>query len=73
MQIKLKAYYGKSKPPTSKYVGVSWDKERNGWLACISIGGKRKILGCFGTELEAARCWNSEAKLLGRPINLLPE
>jgi hypothetical protein len=72
MQTMVKVYYGKVKQPSSKYVGVSWDKSRDSWLSSISIGGKRKILGCFGTELEAARRWNIEAKLLGRSINLLP-
>ena len=38
---------------TSKYVGVSWSKERNKWVAKYNIGSKQVSLGRFNSELEA--------------------
>lgn len=38
---------------SSKYVGVSWDKNRNKWSAKICINGLNKTLGRFKTEIEA--------------------
>lgn len=39
---------------SSKYIGVSWDKQRNKWTSKIWINGKTKNLGRFNSELEAA-------------------
>ena len=39
---------------TSKYTGVSWDKERNKWKSNIRINNKTKFLGRFNTEIEAS-------------------
>lgn len=39
---------------TSKYVGVSFDKSKNKWIAQIRIEGKSKKLGAFSTEEAAA-------------------
>ena len=39
----------------SKYIGVTWDKKRNKWIAQIHINGKQKYLGSFTNELEASR------------------
>jgi hypothetical protein len=72
MRVSIRTSHGERKKPTSKYVGVSWAKSRNAWVAIISDGGKRKNLGYFDNEESAARCWNREAHRLGRPINLLP-
>ena len=38
---------------TSQYVGISWDKILNKWLAHIRINGKVKHLGVRNTEIEA--------------------
>lgn len=46
------------KNSTSKYKGVSWDKESGKWRAACN----RKYLGKFHDEKEAARAYNKEAK-----------
>lgn len=38
---------------TSGYKGVSWDKERNKWRACIRAGGEKIFLGKFTDKLDA--------------------
>ena len=38
----------------SKFVGVTWDKEKKKWKAYIRIDGKLKNLGYFHDEKEAA-------------------
>ena len=57
-------------PPnrTSKYVGVHMDKT-NKWIAQIRIGGDTKHLGSYHDETEAARVFDVQAALLGRPVN----
>lgn len=44
---------------TSKYVGVSWYKATNKWLAQIRINGKQKNLGYFTDELEASKAYQT--------------
>jgi len=39
---------------TSKYLGVSWCKNRKKWLSTVTVNGKGKKLGSFDTALEAA-------------------
>lgn len=39
---------------TSPYRGVSYNRARSSWVAYSSIGGRRKALGYFSTEREAA-------------------
>ena len=62
---------GDEPPPhrPSKYVGVSWDKQRKKWQAKITINGKRKTLGYDHDEKEAARIYDEQAALLGKPVN----
>ena len=43
----------KRKNCSSKYKGVSWDKQNNKWGAQIRINGKTKHLGSFTNEDEA--------------------
>lgn len=42
-----------SRITTSKYKGVSFQKERNMWISYVDINKKRTILGRFKTEEEA--------------------
>ena len=53
----------------SKYVGVSWEERRKKWQAKIRIDGKNKSLGLYHDEKEAARIYDEQAALLGRPVN----
>jgi hypothetical protein len=40
---------------TSGYTGISWDKEKNKWMAYINISGKTKFLGYFSDINEAVK------------------
>ena len=40
---------------TSKFIGVTWDKERKKWSASLQINSVRKHLGRFTDEIEAAK------------------
>jgi hypothetical protein len=44
---------------SSQYLGVSWCKRDNKWLAKISINKIDKYLGYFDTEIEAFSAWKS--------------
>jgi DNA-directed RNA polymerase subunit RPC12/RpoP len=46
---------------TSKYKGVSWKTGYGRWVATIELGGKKKHLGYFDDEIEAARAYNAAA------------
>ena len=46
--------------PTSKYKGVSWNKNRNKWRSQIEINGKKKHLGYFTSEEEAYEAYQKE-------------
>lgn len=50
----------KGRKGTSKYIGVSWSKIRNKWIAAIYINGKHKNLGGFTSELEASQVYQNE-------------
>lgn len=47
---------------TSKYLGVSWYKSREKWLATIYKGKKKIFLGYFDCEIDAALAYNNAAK-----------
>lgn len=47
---------------TSKHKGVSWYRSRKKWLAKIQINGKRKHLGYFKKEKDAAKAYNEVAR-----------
>jgi NUMOD4 motif/HNH endonuclease/AP2 domain len=46
------------KNKTSKYTGVSWNKQSNKWLAQFRENGKVNYLGAFETEEEARDAYN---------------
>jgi hypothetical protein len=48
---------------TSSYKGVSFHKASGRWVAQIGMNGKRKHLGLFGTECEAALVYDAAARL----------
>lgn len=50
-----KARYNNS----SKYKGVSWDKENNKWYAKIRINGQHKYLGRYSQEDKAGLAYNN--------------
>ena len=49
------------KGSSSKYIGVSWHKEKRKWRACIKIKGKQKYLGSFISEDDAGIAYNNMA------------
>jgi AP2 domain len=46
---------------TSKYRGVSWHKMSRKFEAQIQVKGKNKHLGCFSSEVDAARRYDGAA------------
>lgn len=61
---------------TSKYKGVHFDKDRNKYIANISIDNKSTYLGGYEKEEDAAYYYNENAKILQGEfavLNELPE
>ena len=52
------------KNSTSKYKGVYWDKKYNKWRTRITIDNKKKHIGYYQDEREAALAYDKEAKKL---------
>lgn len=48
---------------TSKYKGVCYRKERCKWSAEIQVNRKRLKLGCYYSEIAAAKAYDNAAKL----------
>jgi hypothetical protein len=55
---------GGERNSASKYKGVYWKKDTKKWAACIKKGGKRKHLGYFDDEAEAAKAYDDAARRL---------
>ena len=53
----------KPKEFSSKYKGVSWQKDRNKWVSRIKINGKQKNLGSFTSEEDAADAYQKALKM----------
>jgi hypothetical protein len=54
---------------SSKYRGVSWEKYKQCWMACISLNNKTVRLGYHATELAAAQAYDQQAKKYARKLN----
>lgn len=52
----------KAKDTSSKYKGVSWHKNNKKWHAGININGRRKHLGSFDDEIQAAKAYDEVAR-----------
>ncbi|NJD01339.1 MAG: hypothetical protein FIA99_01780 [Ruminiclostridium sp.] len=56
---------------SSRFVGVSWNKEKGKWEARIRYKGKKFHLGCFDVEEDAAKARDRKAvEIYGEHANL---
>ena len=68
-KAKKQKNWDKPRHRPSKYVGVSWCRQAKKWRPQIKIDGKEKNLGLYHDEKEAARIYDEQAALLGKPVN----
>jgi len=47
---------------SSKYRGVYWQKQRDKWMASITVDRKKKYLGLFDDEVSAAIAYDVAAR-----------
>ena len=47
---------------TSKYPGVSWDKEKKKWVTFLTFKGKSIYLGRYKCELAAYKAYTDKLK-----------
>jgi hypothetical protein len=57
----LKNLSKRKNPTSSKYMGVSWCNTKKRWRASVQINGKRKSIGYYQSELDAAENFNRVA------------
>jgi hypothetical protein len=50
-----------NKGASSKYKGVIWNKHNKKWRASIDFNKKRRHIGCFENEIDAARAYDEKA------------
>lgn len=59
------------KNTSSKFVGISFNKQKSKWEAYINLRGNRTRLGVFLSEIEAAKAYNAKAlELFGENAKL---
>ena len=46
---------------SSRFKGVSWHKGSKKWVARIGLNGRRKTIGSFNDEIEAAKAYDKAA------------
>jgi AP2 domain len=59
---------------TSKYLGVSWNKQNSKWRANFNLHGKQKHIGLFDSETDAAQAYNkyvTDNGIQHRPLNII--
>ena len=60
-----RSYRSPTPGASSKYRGVSYNSAGGKWFSTITEGARRKYLGAFDQEREAALVWNLKAVELG--------
>ncbi|CAM3445664.1 HNH endonuclease [Klebsiella variicola] len=58
---------------SSEFKGVCWHNQNKRWRARINVYGKEIALGCFSSEIEAAKAYNEAAKKYFGDFALLNE
>jgi AP2 domain/HNH endonuclease len=51
----------KSRGGVSQFKGVRWRKDRSKWVAIITVDYKKKRVGSFDNEIDAARAYDNAA------------